>query len=135
MCARMRAQFSVQLASTFVVLLLGCQGTADWYSGRFKTKSTNDQAITIIDWTGFGAARPLEGFLSQVGTKEAIFPRLDRIPSETTVKWRFLSDDSQTIHSQSIELNGVVPPNRDGTTIFMFDNEGVWTVTFEMSTE
>ncbi len=109
----------------------GCFGNSNGYSGNFLVVSENPRLIRVVSWSGFGAAQPLEGQVSETAKRASFFPRLTTFPDGTTVKWVFEDDTDAEVHSQVIALKGVVPQGVDGVTKFRFGADGVWTVAFE----
>ena len=100
-----------------------------WYSGEFRCLSHFAEVVQLDPWSGFGFAGPTDGTLAPEAEADTSFPKLDRIPGTTTVKWR--SKSSSETREQTLTLGGVIPPNTEGITIFELDREGVWHVKFE----
>jgi len=72
----------------------------------------------------------MTGYISREGPKSSDFPKLDRIPESTVVSWVFDDDEDGPVHSQAIDLRGVVPKNIEGRTEFTFGEDGIWSVKF-----
>lgn len=116
-------------------VLSGC-GSRDpdpFYSGDFVVFSEYDRTIIIKDWEGFGGAQPAGGYVLPQSECSSFFPNLDQFPQSTTVRWQIDEESSGPTHSQTIDLNGVVPANTAGTTEFRFGADGVWSVRFVRS--
>jgi|GEM_PF-3547450 len=113
----------------------GCVRSAasPYFAGSFSVSNETDQKIQVKSWANFGVAQPARGFITPGAGNGAstFFPNLDKYPESTVVTWVYVADKTQQLHSQSIELKGVVPKNVDGQTHFTLGEDGVWNVRFE----
>lgn len=80
-------------------------------------------------------AQPGRGYIVREGPKSSFFPKLDRIPESTIVSWVSEDDEDGPVHSQTIDLKGVVPKNTEGSTEFTFGENGIWSVKFVPKTK
>jgi len=112
------------------IVISGC-GPSDpdpFYTGEFVVRSEYPQEIRINEWSNFGVAQPGDGNIVSGADAFTFFPKLSGHPDKSTVRW--VVDGEEELHSQEIDLQGLAPPNVEGTLEFLFDAEGVWHARF-----
>lgn len=101
-----------------------------YYSGKFVVTSKNEKLIIIKEWRNFDWAQPGDGYIAPETEASTSFQKLSQIPESTVVTWVFEGAPSEEVHSQTIDLKGVIPKNTEGYTNFTFGEDGIWTVKF-----